>query len=105
MDMDTKFEEIRRVKYCVYCGGKSKHERGNFSGHGRDWDDFYNCDCEGAKKEIEFAEEERLFASRHRNELYSYQQKGRDILKKLEYNLEREDLEKKLKDLEKRNSG
>jgi len=101
--MDTKFKEIRRVKYCAYCGKKSKHETDNYSNHGRDWDDFYNCDCKGAKKEMEFAEEKRLLAARHRNELYSYEQNGRDILKKLEYNLEKEDLEKRLKNLEKMN--
>ena len=86
--VQTKHEEIFSEKICSYCGKTCRHE---YEIEDYERYDYYFCDCEGAKTEIEI--------QRLRSKLQEFLKNGDKILNPRRYKAE---AEKNLRDLKKK---
>lgn len=99
---NTKMVDVCGKNYCAYCCKEAKRVIHYGSYHNNIDDDVYdNCDCEDAEKEIQIymkkEEMQKQLNNAFRNEILELQQKAyknKDNIKKLEYNIRLEQLNK-----------
>lgn len=100
MYKNTETTEIYNKRLCVYCGEEANHDEGNFTNHGHEWDDFYFCECDGAKLEIEKQEKIKEVKILYENKLRDYKSHGEKMIEKYCYTEKREKLLHELKVLD-----
>lgn len=101
MAKKTKTIEIKEnnTNHCIYCGKQAQMNTAYYGGHGRDYEDLYYCDCEGAKTEIEMKETIKNIQYEFDIKLRKFQKHGENVIKEMVRELEIQKLEIRLSKL------